>query len=243
MEFYSDAKPDLIGPKIKSTIVTLMNKESNEVSMSTRIIQSLQSLFHNYIYDNSFVVVVILIIFIVLLLRYFYHKNNKKKQPIKTLSVDHFVPDKNITFEQVKNAFEQSPPPSFNPIEPVYDQYNPPSPIPINLPNNEGTVISDKLSYPNKLYKPLNNVPYDYDAVRDNPRAYYAGTYNTYQNATDSSVPNPLGLPVNFNTSTGDFVDYMTDQNNNNLDTYQSAIDNSNYQLTNHFNNTNDRSY
>ena len=126
--------------------------------------------------------------------------------------------------------------PSFDRLQSVKGQeekvYYPPDPLPIN--------IDGKLVYTRNLYKDPNRFPilntskYNYNNVYTDPSlSYYTGTSNVYKNAQDTNIINPLGFSNKFNTTTGNFVNQMTDKNKQNILNYQTVIDNKNINLTN----------
>ena len=125
--------------------------------------------------------------------------------------------------------------PSFNRLYSVDQQKEPvnypPSPLPINIPDLGIVYTKDLYGYP-KPFPNLNSPNYNYNNVYTNPQlAYYNGTYNTYKNAQDTNIINPLGYPTNFNTSTGDFINHMTNANKQNIVDYQTILDNINGNL------------
>jgi hypothetical protein len=46
---------------------------------------------------------------------------------------------------------------------------------------------------------------------------YYAGAHNTYEDAHDTDIQHPYEWPNDFNTTTGDFVQQMTNMNDDNI--------------------------
>lgn len=83
----------------------------------------------------------------------------------------------------------------------------------------------------------LNTPNYNYNNVYDNNQlSYYTGTYNPYQHDISGqygTIVNPLGFNTNFNQTTGEFIDGMTNLNKKNLYDYQSILDNMNNNLIN----------
>jgi hypothetical protein len=131
--------------------------------------------------------------------------------------------------------------PSFNRLIPVNQQAQyvnyPPGPALINIPG-VGTV-DGKQYYPYpKQYQNLNAPQVNYDTVYNNKSlSYYSGTVSPYidnQHGMNNvgQIVNPYGWPTNFNETTGNFVDQMTEANKQNVMDYQTLIDNLNNNLT-----------
>lgn len=117
--------------------------------------------------------------------------------------------------------------PTFNPLYSVRSQQvgvdYPPGPIPMNI---DGNIVPTQNMYPpsttfGNLIDPeanYENQNYMEDLL------YYTGTNNTYKNAIDTTILNPLGYPNNFNTTTGDFVTQMTDLNKETVADYNDHL-------------------
>lgn len=131
--------------------------------------------------------------------------------------------------------------PSFNPTQSVASQYEPvnypPEPIPMNIPGKGIVPVKNYFGDRPKPFPPTTKFDYDYDNVHDYPNlSYYSGTHNTYggdQTKNQSSFVNPLGFSTQFNQTTGEFVNQMTDANQRNLYDYQTIIDSMNKGFTN----------
>lgn len=230
MDFYSNSKPNLIGPKVKNSVNDIVNKNTNNSTISDTISSMLTYFYKNYISDNKFVFITFIIFAIFLLYRY-YNKESK--------DVENFTEDEQKIIDEIFNDqtdhLRYDSQPSFNSLLSVNDQSQPvnypPMPIPVNIPD-KGIVHTKNLYEYSKPFETLNNPSYDYNNVYTHPsRSYYTGTYNTYDNAKDTNIINPLGHLNNFNTSTGDFVGQMTDANQQNILDYQTILDNTQGQL------------
>lgn len=232
MDFYSGKQPNLIGPVMKSTICKIMKQKPVNNTVSDKVISGVTNFYNNYIIEN--IVLVLIIICIVTFLIYRYNVvQSKKEKFINTnnqLNNDSF---KDITDYQTRHL-RYSTQPHMNPINTPDNEKNPVNYVPdeqhINIPGVG--LIDPKLLHPPKSNQPFNNADYDYNNVYNNPSlAYYNGTYNTYQNATDSDIIHPYSWSNEFNTNTGSFVGPMTDLNNQNLVDYQNILDNMNNNL------------
>ena len=214
-----------------------------------------KNLYDSHIRPNLFVILVVIIIILLLLIRYVTYKKQKKINSInENYEVTNGVrkygnPSENIkgyddlfnelSFDQIKHLIK-SEQPSVDPTKSVDNQNKeytnyPPEKLPINLNDGNGITLKKNIYPDPPNFENLNTPNYNYEAAHYNPRAYYHGTYNTYRNSVDTVIPNPIGLPVNFNTSTEQFVKYATDENNNNVNMYQSILDNKEYNMTNNF--------
>jgi hypothetical protein len=247
MDFFSGKNPDLIGPTMRTTLNDIINKPKiSNSTISEKIMGTLSTIYTDYIHDNLFIIFIIIIMAICLVYRYKNKKNNGDDDDNK----EDFVPNKCSKrekdvdlIEQIKNynfEYEDIPrawsPPSgdirMNPLEGIgekqtyqTDKVYPPDTMPVNVAGDKvfvrnlyGTPIGDQ---------PLNFPDYDYDNVyKSKSRSYYAGAYNTYQNAQDTSIENPYSWSNKFNTTTGNFVGGMTNLNLQSITDYQTIIDN-----------------
>jgi cbb3-type cytochrome oxidase subunit 3 len=245
MEFYSDSRPNLIGPKIKMQLHNILKSQSVSSNQhESYFIKGCKYIYDSYMKNNLVIIFIVLIIIILLTIRYFNYKkqkhngNNNHNNGNITENYDNLLNE--LSFEQLKHIV-RSDEPSVDPTKSVerqdkeYVNY-PPTPLPINLQNSENSIVYKQNIYPDPPdFENLNTPNYNYEAVHYNPRAYYHGTHNTYKNSVDTNIPNPIGLPVNFNSSTEKFVKYAVDANNDNIDNYQSILDNKDYNMTNNF--------
>lgn len=246
MEFNSNSRPSLIGGKMKKTVNKIMKNESYNGTISDKISHYLDELYKENIRDNKLVVCICVTVVLFLLYRYY----NRKSQEEEGFSCNAGYPYKDGTSQLMREISDQTshldyqPQPHFNRLQSVNKQqmnpdatvYYPPDPLPVNIPG-QGTIYtrgtqSDPTGRWRNPYPNLNNPQYDYNNVYKYPqRAYYHGTLNTYADAVDTSIPNPLGHPNNFNTSTGDFIAQSTDANESAVLDYQSIVNNMNNNL------------
>lgn len=239
MDFYSNKQPNLIGPVMKSTICTIVQKPTINNTVSDKITSYVGDLYKDYIIDNKFMVCFLILVVGFLIYRY-YNKTPVKK-PLEgfNLTDSECNKDKNLLKEIEEyqiNKMRYDNPPAMNPLNSIADDndliYYPPDPLPINIPG-DGMVYARDIYDNQPKANPINHVKYDYNNVYKNPsRQYYTGSYNTYQNAKDTDIINPYGWSNNFNTNAGKFVGPMTDKNNQVLVDYQSTLDNTNNNLT-----------
>jgi hypothetical protein len=227
MEFYSGKQPNLIGPVMKNTInrISKVPKMGGN-TVSDKISNFMTHIYKSYIEENKIFVFLIIIMVIFLIYRYYNKKNNSETESFRN---DDYNLIKDITSTQTAHLRYDTQP-SFNPLHAVEKQkepvYYPPDPLPINLPG-DGFVYTRNLYENPKSYTPMNHPNYDYDNVYTNPqRAYYSGTYDTYKNARDTDIVNPLGYRNDFNTSVGSYVNRVTETNNLALTDYQTILDN-----------------
>jgi hypothetical protein len=243
MEFYSNSKPDLVGPKIKKTVYNIMKKKSTDSTISDKISNIMSTFYKNYIEQNKLITFFMIISIIFLIYRYYTNKKNGSNKSNEEYINIRKHDEQNVFNEILNNQtahLRYDSQPSFNKLHSVKQQAEPinypPNPLPIRLP--EKGLIYAKNIYPDPdTFTNLNTPNYNYDNVYQNPtRSYYTGTRNTYENAKDTNIYNHLSgkwsYPTNFNTSTGDFVQQMTTANNNNIVSYQTILDNMNNNLT-----------
>jgi hypothetical protein len=253
MDFFSGKNPDLIGPTMKTTLNDMINKPKIiNSTISERVTNNLTNFYNDYIYEYKFVIILIILIIICLVYRYYY-KNDDEKQ--KTTRKEGFRTQKkqdSNMLEEIKNYEydlmnnENLPIAGdnpydghlyMNPLESINKQSNktqvvyPPDKMPVNLP--EGKLFTRNL-YDNPVAdEPLNFPDYDYDNVYKNDRGYYSGCYDTYKDAKDTTIENPLGWSNNFNTTMGNFVGPMTNSNLQSVKTFQTIVDNTEANLIN----------
>lgn len=239
MEFYSDSRPNLIGPKIKMQLHKILKSVPDNSASKSYFVCAGQYLYTNYIKDHLLLIFIILFVAILLLIRYFTYKKNKvdsNKQENVTENYDGLLNE--VSIEQIKHIIT-SDQPTVNPTKSVDGQDREhvnylPADMPIKLNGKDITYTKQIYDDPQK-FENLNTPNYNYEAAHYSPRSYYNGTYNTYQNSVDTNIPNPIGLPVSFNTSTEKFVNYATSANNDNVDLYQSILDNKEYNMSSNF--------
>nr|QBK88930.1 MAG: hypothetical protein LCMiAC02_00230 [Mimivirus LCMiAC02] len=229
MNFFSGSKPNLVNAKIKNTVNEIINAETdNRYTISEKISSLLSNMYTKYIKKRIVYVTIFAIIIIFLIYRY-CNRTIRPEKYKNTLSI----------MDDIKNTLTQhlyDTQPSFDRLQSVKGQeekvYYPPKPLPVN--------INDKLVYTRNIYDdpngfPILNTPkYNYNNVYTDPSlSYYTGTSDVYKNAQDTNIINPLGFSNKFNTTTGNFVNQMTDTNKQNILNYQTIIDNRNIGLTN----------
>lgn len=249
MEFYSNSKPNLIGTKINRTVYKIMKKEHSGGTISDKISNVIVSVYNKFISPNKFIVGIIIFTILFLVYRY-YSKENKENKENKDKELEEFDDQlrimeegqlnnniiNEIMNEQTKHlTYDEQP--SFNPLYSTQEQpnkvYYPPDPLPVNIPGTGITYTRSLYGQP-KPFPGLNAPNYNYSNVYTNPSlSYYSGTYNTYHNAQDTDIINPLGYPTNFNTSTGEYMDQMTSANKQNIVDYQNILQNMNQDLVN----------
>lgn len=212
MSFFSDSKPNLIGPKTKLTIDNMMKSQNYNYIISNKISSFFSVIFNDYIFEYKYTLLFILIITILLIWRYRYYTRYVKLLKKENFNEDNLFNE--ISFEQVKHLLK-SKQPSVNPLKSINKQSK--------IKCNKENIINNT---PITQFQNLNTPNYNYDYPYDNAREYYNGTYNTYENAQDTSIQHPYDFPTNFNTSTGDFVDYMTYMNDKNIVDYRTILDN-----------------
>lgn len=105
--------------------------------------------------------------------------------------------------------------PTFNPSIPVDEQQSYVHYMDNEIPLN----FNGKFETRNERYPP-NPIIEEYPPLITPPqdRDLYVGTTDTYYDAKDTKIPHPYGWPSTFNTTTGQAVKFMTDQNTKNLD-------------------------
>lgn len=231
MDFFSNSKPDLVGPKVKKSVFKIIKMGGNVNStISDKISSIFESLYKDYISEYKLIFVIIVFIIIFLLYRYY---NKEKADKIK--KEEKFSADEQRIINQIMNEqtadIKYDTQPSFNPLYSVNEQQQdnvnyPPEELPVNVPG-KGIIFTKNLynNYP-AAYPNLEVPNYDYNAVYKYPsRSYYSGTYDTYKNAQDTNIINPFGWSNNFNSNTGAFVSGMTDANKQNVLDYQTMLD------------------
>lgn len=247
MEFNKIADTNnLIGRSIKKEVHKIISKKTGGGTISDGISSTVSDFYNKCIKNNFLVVLVLGTVTIMLVYRYYNKKSKvddskseKKEEIIEEDSVGRFTKEeydimKDIMVDQTKHLkYDEQP--SFDRLQSVNSQQEhvnyPPSPIPLNVPGQG--LIEPKYDY-SPQYTNLNNPTYDYNNVYQYPdRSYYHGTLNTYQNAQDTDITNPLGFSNQFNTTTGDFIGGMTSANKDNVVEYQKMLANMRNELTN----------
>jgi hypothetical protein len=241
MEYYSGKEPNLVGTAFTNTVNKIMKKKTNS-TISDNISTNITEFYNNYISEHVFLILLITLFIIFLVYRYYYIQHKKKDDDKESEfekelfgGQDNNIID-DITHTQTQHLkYDQQP--SFNPLYPVNQQkervYYPPDPLPINIPSGNGLTYTRNIYAEPKDYSPLNSSNYDYFNVYTNPtRSYYSGTYNTYVNAPDTDMINPLGFATDFNNSTGTFINGMTDANKRTVLDLQQIVDQTNNNLT-----------
>ncbi len=238
MDFYSNTRPNLVGPRIKHTVYKIIKKKSNGSTISDKVSNSMSSIYTAYIGNNKLVAVVV--IGLLLFFVYRYYKKQQEKKDGSEETKERFSNDEKKIIEEIMNNqtkhLKYDTQATLNPLYSVDSQQEPvnypPDPLPVNLPNNGIVYTRSLYDYP-KNFPAMNTPNYDYDNVYSNPsRSHYTGTYNTYEGAQDTDIINPLGFPTNFNSTTGDFIGQMTNANTQNITDYQSILDNMQGNLT-----------
>ena len=231
MSFFSNTRPNLIGNDIKRTVNKIMKKQSNNTTISDKISFRLGEFYKNYIEENKFYVFIFFIIIIFLIYRY-YNRSGKKEN----YSNQDYEKLKDIIYNQTAHL-RYDDQPTIDRLRSIDDQprhdkvYYPPDPLPVNIPG-KGIIYTRNIYDDPEPYPALNTPKYNYNNVYENKsRSYYNGTYDTYQNAQDTDIPNPLGYPNNFNTTTGDYIKYMTNTNEKYVMDYQNILDKANLNL------------
>ena len=233
MDFYSNSKPDLIGPKVKKSVYKIIKKNTGGAIISDKISDVLMIFYKNYISPNMFTVVIFVVVIIFLLYRYYNKGTNNDEEKFTQAEsniideifndqTSHLKYDSQPTLDILQSVNEHSEPINY-----------PPDPLPINIPDKGIIHTKNLYNYP-QPYANLNNPNYNYNNVYEHPsRSYYTGTYNTYADAQDTNIVNPYDWSNNFNTTTGDFVGQMTDANTRNIVDYQTILDNTQSDLLN----------
>jgi hypothetical protein len=229
MDAYTGRQPNLVGPVMRNEINKIIRKPTKNIgnTISDKISSSINDFYTNYIGPYKLFVAIIILLVVFLIHRYYTKKEEEEKNKSRK---EHYGILKDIETEPDCLLFKSQP--SFNPLYALEQQkepvYYPPDPLPVNIPNVGFVNTRNLYGCPNN-FQPMNTTDIEYN--KGNTRAYYAGTYNTYQNAQDTNIINPLGYPNNFNTSYGEFVGDMTGLNQQNLVDYQTTLDNSNQNL------------
>jgi hypothetical protein len=236
MEYYSNRQPNLITKVMQSTIDNIAKKGGNSgmtnSTISDKISNYISNFYQKYIQENK--VITLCIIVVIAFLIYRYYKKKEQDEKLEKFEDDSRNLINEITSKQTEHLRYQSQP-TFNPLFPVDEQkqpvYYPPEPLPINIPDN-GVVYTRNLYEDPSPYTPLNNTVYDYDNVYTNPsRSYYTGTYNSYKNAQDTTIRNPLGFANDFNSSDNAFIGPVTDKNKKVMLDYQDILSNQHHDL------------
>lgn len=220
MSFYQNANPNLIGPIIKKKIHDILKYSPPPTTPNNNNIHnSIINFYNTYVKHRIISIIIILLIISFLVFRYYSHKSKKH-----TVIHKEQFSNADFTDSQIKSLL-YSDQPHVNPSQSIHSpnnssphiqQIHPPTSISANLGDDKYVTINNKPSLP---FDNFNTPIYDYNNVHYLPSEYYHGTLNTYENAQDTSIINPLGYDNAFNTSTGNFVNYSTSLNNSNLDT------------------------
>jgi hypothetical protein len=229
MEFFSNSKPDLVGPKVRKSVYNIMKTDVTNATISDKISLMLTDFYKDYISENKTIFIIVVLIVLFLLYRYYNKEKQKNKDYTEKFTIDEQNIIDNIMNDQTSHL-KLDTQPSFNNLQSVNDQHEdinyPPMPIPLNIPNKGIVYTKNPYTYPSPPTN-LNNPNYDYnDVYKNKSRSYYSGTHNPYKNAQDTDIVNPYGWSNRFNTDTGAFITNMTDANNQNIIDYQTVLDN-----------------
>lgn len=238
--FRTTYQPNLIAGKIKQSVSDVVSKKVTSASISDRVYEITVNLYDTFIKDWILIVIVLVAIVYMLVSR--YYDTDEKGEPIKDISKEPFSGEEKEIMDRIMRGqtkhlmYDEQP--HFDRLHGVNQQQQyvnyPGQTLPVNLPGVEQTYSHNYFNndYPAQ-YENLNNPNYDYSNVYSYPeRTYYNGTLNTYQDAQDTNINNPLGFSNNFNTTTGSFISGMTGANKNNLLDYQQILDGMNKDLT-----------
>lgn len=224
MNYFSGTNPNLISPSV-TKIVSKIAKQGGtyEGTVSDKILDIIWKVYNSYIKDNILVILIILIIIFMLIFRYNNIKKNRESE--LELKSEKFSLSENKEIDKQTSHLISDNPPHMNPLT-GEDKGFDINYIPDDIEKSKGTKLKNLQKFP-KIHM---DESYDYNNVYTNPsRSYYNGTYNTYENAKDTSIINPYGWSNNFNTNTGKFVGYMTNENTNNMDKYNNILYNNDH--------------
>lgn len=231
-EYYSKSQPNLIVPQVKITLDKIIDNNENGSTISEIIANKMYNFYNDYLKNNMFILTIITIFIIFLVYRYYATKeekqnNNKQVEDKEQNQIDNREHYQDLTLQEIQSQTDHlmtNEQPHFNPLYSVNSQQTSVNYPPDNLPINTGNSLIFTKSLNNQYppsYPPFNTPEYNYNSVyKNDTRSYYNGTYNTYKNAQDTNIQNPLGFSNNFNTETGNFVGPMTDLNQNIINEY-----------------------
>lgn len=249
MEFYTNSRPNLISTRVRKKVKILANtytnsnKNINGGTINSSFDDFLQSLYKNYIEPNKIILVFIISVTLFAWYRIKQKKLEREKEGRENEAIlEQFVDDEpgnlqQIIYDQTRNI-KYKEQPTLNPLFPVDNQYTeevnyPPTAIPMNL-DGQGLSMVQNNAYPREpfptMIDPKDN--YDYPYTSDT-RNYYSGMNNSYKNAQDTTIQNPLGFSNNFNTSTGAFIGQNVDLNQNAFQNYNQHQQDTHADLTN----------
>jgi hypothetical protein len=161
---------------------------------------------------------------------------NNIQQPQKDVLVNGLLTPK-YSYEGDLSYIMAQQPIIFHPAPISY----PPDPYRVisNNDNNINTSFMQNLDgdYYKNYINPNNNLNVNDKYVNTTSVNNYNGTYNSYLNAQDTQLQNPIGLPTDFNSTTGNFVGKMTDMNKQNILDYNDILNNTNRDLLKNINN------
>lgn len=237
MDFFSNSKPDLVGPKVKKSVFKIIkNGGSDNATISDKISSMLESIYKDYISENKLIFSLLVLTVIFLLYRYYSKGRKSDEDRVPNDEKEKFSPEEKKIINEIMNEqtshLKYDEQPSFNPLYSVNEQQKqnvnyPPEELPVNIPGR-GIEYTKSLydNYPSP-YQNLNVPQYDYGSVYDNPRrSYYSGTFKPYMNAVDTNIINPFDWSNNFNTNTGYFVNGMNNANVQNVIDYKTMMNN-----------------
>lgn len=243
MDYYSKSIPNLIVPKMRKNIYKLVTGGSTNIPINEKISNFFYNTYESYLKDHKLLFFFILIIILFLFYRYITYSKEKFDGNLNLLS--------DLSYEQTKRLYYNDQP-HFNPLYSVKQQREavnyPPEPYPLYIPNRGMTNFTFgqiPVNAPVAKLDQLNTPIYNYDNILpclgdscprscgDNGLSYYNGSYDTYKNAKDTNILNPLDFSNNFNTNTGNFITPMTRRNNEIINEFQNNVDIKNNNLLN----------
>lgn len=222
MEFYSNTKPQLISLKLRRDLNRPTGNQINSHIINDNITTFIMYIYKEYVEPNFILLVIISFISFILYHRYLETQKQKNEQFNEIEEVEDILDKLDEESKQVSNPGIQNLP-TFNPLYSTQSQQQYHTNLDVNSDrqNQYNTHLQEQPNPIGNLY----DFNYNYNNVYENPtRNYYSGNVNTYQNAQDSSIPNPHGYVTNYNTSTNDFGSYSTKQNNNTVEDYNDII-------------------
>lgn len=227
--YFSGSKPNLINKKILKHYENSFTVEP--VVQTGGWGEYLSYFYYEYIQHNLLLIILLAIFIIFLIYRYktrdLYDEdnntnkiNNKVNTNMDDENDDNYNDNNNDIYEGfIDDCIEDSEgykgpfTPTFNPYYPVKEQSSYVNYLPDSFPYEQNGEF-----YNNEPTDPIIN-HYKYPSnVNWDEHVDYTGLTNTYYGAEDPVLPNALGLPSNYNTTTAESVAYMTTQNRRSVD-------------------------
>ena len=208
-DFFSDQNPDLINKKTMASFQKILTKRvtiTGEVTWSDYV----YNVYDSYVKPNAFFIIVLILLIAFLVYRY-WSKSHSLNEPLDSMGSLSSLTGPITGPDECKVLIDESPLPTFNPYYPVSEQNSYVNYLPNTIPlySNGRDVMPPSEEHCEPEYTPLTDSLY-------HPFRTYTGIAE--YTSSDPMLPNALGWPADYNSTTDNALDYFAGQNRRNLD-------------------------